>query len=72
MTTRQLARAADRLLTLPEVAEWIHTPEATLRFWRHQSTGPKSFRVGRRVMYYEADVAAWLEAQYEGASGATP
>jgi hypothetical protein len=37
---------------------------ATLRFWRHKGTGPKSFKVGRRLMYREEDVAAWLEAQY--------
>jgi hypothetical protein len=40
------------------------TPSATLRFWRHKGIGPKSFKVGRRVMYREDDVAAWLEAQY--------
>jgi DNA-binding transcriptional MerR regulator len=55
---------ASNLRTLEEVSEMTRTPAATLRFWRHKGTGPKSFKVGRRVMYREEDVAAWLEAQY--------
>ena len=37
----------DKLLRLPEVAEMTGLPENTLRFWRHQGTGPKSARLGR-------------------------
>lgn len=54
----------DRLLTLPEVAERLRTPEATLRYWRHCNKGPTSFKVGRRVMYVRADVERWIEQQY--------
>lgn len=53
------------LLTLPEVAERYRQSPATLRYWRHCGTGPKSFKVGRRVMYRKADVDAWIEAQYD-------
>lgn len=53
----------DRLLTLDEVADLLRTPAATLRYWRHKGTGPKSFKVGRRVIYREADVLLWVEAQ---------
>ncbi|MGH3601092.1 MAG: helix-turn-helix transcriptional regulator [Pseudonocardiaceae bacterium] len=52
------------LLTLNEVATMLRTPPATLRFWRHEGTGPRSFKIGRRVMYREADVTAWLDQQY--------
>lgn len=55
---------ASNLRTLEEVSAMTRTPSATLRFWRHKGIGPKSFKVGRRVMYREDDVAAWLEAQY--------
>lgn len=55
---------ASNLRTLEEVSEMTRMPAATLRFWRHKGTGPKSSKVGRRVMYREEDVAAWLEAQY--------
>jgi len=38
----------ERLLTFDEVAELIRVPAATLRYWRHQGTGPKSFKMGPR------------------------
>ena len=57
----------DRVLTLNEVAEMIRVPAATLRYWRHQGTGPQSFKMGpRRVMYRERDVLAWIDTQYAG------
>jgi len=52
------------LRTLEQIAEQLSTPPATLRFWRHKGTGPKSFKLGRRVMYRQSDVDAWLEQQY--------
>ncbi len=55
----------DKLLTTTEAAALLHTPVATLRWWRHKRTGPKAFRLGaRKVMYRRSDVKAWLEAQY--------
>lgn len=57
---------ATKLLKLPEVAELIGVPEATLRFWRTDGgRGPKSAKIGRRVVYREADVLAWIEEQFE-------
>jgi hypothetical protein len=34
------------LLTITEAAELVRAPVATLRYWRHLGTGPRSFRVG--------------------------
>lgn len=57
--------ATDELLTTAEVSDVLKTPVATLRYWRHNGSGPRSFRLGpRRVMYRRSDVLAWLEAQY--------
>ncbi|QCX28078.1 helix-turn-helix transcriptional regulator [Nocardioides jishulii] len=56
------------LLRLPEVSEMTGIPAATLRFWRHQGTGPRSTKLGRRVVYREADVIAWIDEQFEKAS----
>lgn len=53
----------DQLLTLGEVAALLRTPPATLRYWRHVGTGPQSFKIGRRVVYREGDVFAWVDAQ---------
>ena len=55
----------EKVLTLNEVAEMIRVPPATLRYWRHQRTGPTSFKMGpRRVMYRERDVLDWIDTQY--------
>ncbi len=54
-----------QLLTLPEAATRLRAPVATLRYWRHLGTGPDSFRLGRRVMYRQADVDRWVAARHE-------
>ena len=51
------------LLNITEAAELLRAPVATLRYWRHLGTGPRSFRLGRRVLYRYNDVQAWVEAQ---------
>lgn len=55
--------ANDELLTLPEVADLVRVPVATLRYWRHLGSGPQSFRIGRTVRYWRSDVYQWLEKQ---------
>lgn len=53
---------AERLLTVSEVAEMTRLSAATLRYFRHEGTkGPKSAKLGRRVVYRESDVVAWIE-----------
>jgi len=54
------------LLTLAAVADLLGVPEATLRYWRHLGYGPSGAKIGRRVMYRAADVAAWVDAQFDG------
>jgi excisionase family DNA binding protein len=49
------------LLTIREAAEVLRAPIATLRYWRHLGTGPRSFRLGRRVLYRRDDLDAWVE-----------
>jgi predicted DNA-binding transcriptional regulator AlpA len=55
---------ADRLLITDEASEMMRTPVATLAYWRHVGTGPRSAKIGRRVVYRESDVRAWLDAQF--------
>lgn len=52
------------LLTMDEVAARYPIPMATLRFYRHKGVGPRSFKLGRRVVYKQHDVDAWVEQQY--------
>jgi excisionase family DNA binding protein len=51
------------LLTIAEAAELLRAPVATLRYWRHLGTGPRSFRLGRRVLYRRDDLCAWIDHQ---------
>ena len=53
----------DELLTIQEVADVVRVPVATLRYWRHLGTGPRSFRIGRSVRYWRTEVFAWLDEQ---------
>lgn len=52
------------LLTTSEVAHLCRTPSETVRYWRHIGKGPRSFKVGRRVLYRREDVESWVEEQY--------
>jgi predicted DNA-binding transcriptional regulator AlpA len=57
------------ILLMAEVSEMTRIPLSTLRFYRHTSQGPRSFLLGNRVAYKRSDVEAWVEQQYENASG---
>ena len=50
----------DEMLTLDETAALLRVPENTLRYWRVTGAGPRSFKVGRHVRYWRADVILWL------------
>jgi predicted DNA-binding transcriptional regulator AlpA len=47
---------ASEYLTTAEVAERYLTSPSTVRYWRHVGRGPKSVKVGRRVLYPEAEI----------------
>ena len=47
-------------LTTAEVAHLLRTSPESVRYWRHIGRGPKSFRVGRKVLYDRADVEAFI------------
>lgn len=56
-----------KYLTTNEVAETLRTSPETVRYWRHNKQGPKSFKVGRRVLYAAEDVEAFI-AEARGVS----
>ena len=53
------------LLTITEAAELLRAPVATLRYWRRPGTGPRGFRLGRRVLYRSDDLRSWIDAQHD-------
>ena len=56
---------SNEYLTTQEVAEVYRTSPETVRYWRHVGKGPKSFKVGRRVLYAREDVEADIRAARE-------
>lgn len=56
-------------LTTSEVAEITRASQETVRYWRHIGKGPRSYKVGRRVLYRRDDVEAWLDEQYDAGRG---
>ena len=65
----QTADPHPELLTITEAADLLRAPVATLRYWRHRNTGPRSFRLGRRVLYRRDDLRAWIDARAGQISG---
>lgn len=59
LPTPVLSRTGGRLQG--EVAVRKRTRESTVRYRRHPGIGPHGFKVGRRVLYREANVQAWLD-----------
>jgi predicted DNA-binding transcriptional regulator AlpA len=54
------------ILTIDEVAGIVRAPVATVRYWRHLGIGPRSFKLGRRVVYRRDDLHAWIAQQRDG------
>jgi predicted DNA-binding transcriptional regulator AlpA len=57
--------AAINLLTVDEVAEMLRKSPAQLRWMRHNGSGPRSAKLGGRVMYREQDVIDWVNAAFD-------
>lgn len=55
----------EHLLTINEVAERVRRPVATVRYWRVINFGPRSAKVGGRVLYRESDVEKWIQEQFD-------
>ncbi len=48
------------MLTVVEAARILRVAVATTRYWRQIDYGPRSFKVGRHVRYWECEVRDWL------------
>ena len=48
-----------------ELAGYLGVPVSTIYHWRARGIGPHGFRVGKRVRFRAADVAAWLNERRE-------
>ena len=61
-----------RLLSTEEVAAICRTKPGTVRYWRFAEKGPPGFKLGRRVMYWEADLYRWLDEVAANDKGPRP
>lgn len=48
-------------LTTEDVARILRRSPETVRYWRHTKQGPRSFKIGRRVLYDAADLETFIE-----------
>ncbi|MDU0327210.1 helix-turn-helix domain-containing protein [Microbacterium sp. KSW2-21] len=56
----------DKLMTVREAAVPLGTTEKGLRWMIYAGTAPKSALVGgRRRMFRESDIQAWIDAQFK-------
>ncbi len=65
----QTASREPELLTITEAAELLRAPVATLRYWRHLGTGPRSVRLGRCVLYRRDDLRSRIDRQRAETAG---
>lgn len=60
--------------TIAELCAVLRTTPATVYTWRKRGQGPRAYKVGRHLLFADADVRAWLEscaADPEADDGAT-
>lgn len=56
-------------MTLNEVAEMTRIPVNTLRSYRTNRKGPKTFKLGKHVVAQRSDVETWIAEAYESGTG---
>lgn len=59
---------AMKLLTIDEVADLLRKSPAQMRWMRHNGSGPRSAKLGGRLVYREQDVIDWINAAFDGAA----
>ncbi|MCI4044008.1 MULTISPECIES: helix-turn-helix domain-containing protein [unclassified Streptomyces] len=55
-----------RYLTTAEVAVRYRTAESTVRYWRQIKKGPRGIKVGKRVLYPEAELLRYERTLIDG------
>ncbi|MCH8611785.1 helix-turn-helix transcriptional regulator [Arsenicicoccus dermatophilus] len=53
-----------KILTLAEAAERLRKTPAQMRWMRYNGTGPRSAKLGGRIVYREKDLEDWIEEAF--------
>ncbi len=56
------------LMTVPEVAKYLNRSPGAVYQMVYAGKGPRSAKLGGRVMFRRREVDAWIEAQFAEAS----
>ncbi|MEV0893315.1 helix-turn-helix domain-containing protein [Promicromonospora sp. NPDC050262] len=69
--TDPLSKPGDRtpMWTLEELCAYLRTTPATVHAWRKHGQGPRADKVGRHLLFADADVRAWLKSRVAGTDG---
>jgi predicted DNA-binding transcriptional regulator AlpA len=51
-------------MTIPEVAAELGVPIKTVRHWRLNNYGPRSAKLGKRVVFRRSEVLAFLDSVF--------
>lgn len=54
-----------KLLTLEEAGEILRKTPSQMRWMIHAKKAPPHAKIGGRIMFKEAELHAWVEAQFE-------
>lgn len=61
--TRKQPTTVERVLTQKQVSDTYGVPQGTLKAWRHEDRGPRSFLRAGRVVYRESEVAKFFQEE---------
>jgi excisionase family DNA binding protein len=71
-TNNSTLSGLEPLLSIDELADYLHVPVTTIRDWRTDGKGPCAIKAGGRVRFATSDVLAWLVRQRESEPGHGP
>ena len=71
-TNNSTLSGLEPLLSIDELADYLHVPVTTIRDRRTDGKGPCAIKVGGRVRFATSDVLAWLVRQRESEPGHGP
>lgn len=54
----------EEYLLVPGVAKMLGRTDNAVRWMRANGVGPRSAKVGGKVMYRKSDVVAWIESEF--------
>lgn len=56
----------DELMTLKQLAEYLHVTPQTIYVWNCEGRGPAYFKAGKFLRYRTSDVMAWTVKNSRG------